>query len=96
MSRQRSADTGATLGAAARPRPVMACDAYWARIAGRPYGWTCAVGGESGVWHHLCPGRCGGGMTFLERSDGSMELRCQQGTCTEEQIAAVLGVGACR
>ena len=47
------------------PRPVLACNAFWAWKAGGDYSWTHAVEGEvPGEWHHCCPGGCGGGATF--------------------------------
>ncbi len=66
------------MSAPAKPRPVLACEAFWARVEGGDYAWTRAVQGyEPGEWHHACPGRCGGGITFAQQADGSLELRCR-------------------
>jgi len=66
------------VNAATKPRPVLACEAFWARVAGGDYAWTRAVQGlTEGEWHHCCPGRCGGAVTFAQMADGSLGVRCR-------------------
>lgn len=73
------------------PRPVQACEAFWARKAGGDYPWTRAVPGHvDGEWHHCCPGGCGGGVTFTVLADGSLNARCRDGHCDEVSIVSTL------
>lgn len=74
-----------------KPAPVKACEHFWVTVADDAYPWTEAVkGSTAGEWHHCCPGHCGGGITFTELPDGSLELRCHQGVCTEDELVRAL------
>lgn len=82
------------MSAPTKPRPVVACEQLWVRVAGGSYHWTNAVQGhKAGVWHLCCPGHCGGGVTFTEHSDGSLDMRCHQGVCSEAELVRALTSG---